>query len=101
MYIYHVHVHTQKKGGKYITSTPNRTSSIQLIHISLINTIISLLSAISHKDVWSSMTQSSLRTPHNTGCRCNNAIFFLTLPQKLSKDVYQSASVRPNFNDKY
>ena len=47
------------------------------------------------------IAQSSLRTPHNTGCGCNTAIFFLTLPKRRSKDVYQSVSVRPNLNDKY
>ena len=39
------------------------------------------LYAISHKDVLSRIAQSSLRTSHNTGCGCNNAIFFLTLPK--------------------
>ena len=63
-------------------STKQRTSSIQLIHISLINTTMSYLSAISHKDVLSRIAHSSLRTPHNTGCGCNNAIFFLTLPER-------------------
>ena len=42
-----------------------RTSSIQLIHISLINTTMSFLSAISHKDVLSRIAQSSLQ--HNIG----------------------------------
>ena len=62
----------------------------------MINTTMSCLSAISHKDVLSRIAHSSSRTPHDTGCRYNNAIFFLTLPKRLSKDVYQSASVRPN-----
>ena len=62
---------------------------------------MSWLSAISLKDVLSRIAHSSLRTPHNTGCGCNNAIFFLILHKRSSKDVYQSASVRPNLNDKY
>ena len=39
---------------------------------------MSFLSAISHKNVLSRIAH---RTPHNTGCGCNNAIFFLTLPK--------------------
>ena len=62
---------------------------------------MSLLSALSHKDVLSRIAQSSLRTQHNTGCGCNNTIFFLTLPKRSSKDVYQSATIRPNLNDRY
>ena len=43
---------------------------------------MSFLSAISHKGVLSRIAHGSLRTPHNTGCGCNNAIFFLTLPKR-------------------
>ena len=50
--------------------------------MSLINTTMSILCAISHKDVLSRIPQSSLGTPHNTGCGCNNAIFILTLPKR-------------------
>ena len=50
--------------------------------ISLINATMSLLLAISHEDVLSRIPQSSLRIPHNTGCGCNNSIFFLTLPRR-------------------
>ena len=38
---------------------------------------MSLLSAVSHKNVLSHIAQNSLRTLHNTGCGCNNAIFLL------------------------
>ena len=38
---------------------------------------MSLLTAISHKDVLSPIAQSSLRTLHNTGCGCNNTILLL------------------------
>ena len=59
---------------------------VQLIQISLINATMSLLLAISHEDVLSRIPQSSLRIPHNTGCGCNNSIFFLislvTLPRR-------------------
>ena len=37
---------------------------------------MSFLSAISHTDVLSRIAQSSLKTPHNTGCGCNIAIFY-------------------------
>ena len=40
---------------------------------------MSLLPAISHKYVLSRIVQ---RTPHNTGCGCDSAIFFLTLPKR-------------------
>ena len=48
----------------------------------VINATMSLLLAISHEDVLSRIPQSSLRIPHNTGCGCNNRIFFLTLPRR-------------------
>ena len=57
-------------------------TSIRSTYISLINATMSLLLAISHEDVLSRIPQSSLRIPHNTGCGCNNSIFFLTLPRR-------------------
>ena len=56
-------------------------------HISLINTTMSCLSAISHKDVLSRLAHSSLRTPHNTGCGCNNAILCNLSKLSLSHDL--------------
>ena len=35
---------------------------------------MSFVSAISHKDVLSRIAQSSLRTSHNAGCGCYNAM---------------------------
>ena len=57
-------------------------TSIRCTYISLINATMSLLLAISHEDVLSRIPQSSLRIPRNTGCGCNNSIFFLTLPRR-------------------
>ena len=56
-----------EKGERYKTSTPNGDS---------INTTMSFLSAISHTDVLSRIAQSSLRTPHNTGCGCTVIMLF-------------------------
>ena len=42
---------------------------------------MSFLFAISRKDLLSRIAQSSLKTPHNTGCGCNSAIFFLLCPK--------------------
>ena len=70
-------MYIHRTGERYVTSTPNSIHH-QIIHtcISLINTTVSLLLAISHEYVSSCIPHSSLRISHNTGCGCNNAIFF-------------------------
>ena len=65
-----MYTHKNETDTKQAHQIASSTSSIQLIHISLINATMSLLSTISQKDVLSRIAQSSLRTPHNTGCGC-------------------------------